>query len=182
MVGFIAALLCVPFIHSVYWLGDEGVLLNGATRLLRGSRLYVDFFEFLPPGGFVLTAAWLHIAGTSMLSARVLAILCIVAIACFTYLTCWQVSKHIPIVRFSGSRVGGHVTGVLDTSQPSLVYHIVLDGRSFGRYRECPTYTTVATVVINCGCSGWRGGNGDSYARSARYVSCRDRFRTFSFE
>ena len=44
VVGFIAAMLCVPFIRSVYWLGDEGMLLNGATRLLKGSRLYVDFF------------------------------------------------------------------------------------------------------------------------------------------
>ena len=95
-VGFIAAMLCVPFIRSVYWLGDEGMLLHGATRLLKGSRLYVDFFEALPPGGYVLTAAWFDMAGTSMLSARVLAILCIVLIACFIYLTCWQVSEHIP--------------------------------------------------------------------------------------
>ena len=95
VVGFIAAMLCVPFIRSVYWLGDEGILLNGATRLLKGSRLYVDFFEAFPPGGFVLTAVWFDMVGTSMLSARVLAILCIVLIACFIYLTCWQVSKHI---------------------------------------------------------------------------------------
>src|SRR5450755_4173052 len=68
-VGSVAAMLCMPFIRSVYSLGDEGVLLNGATQLLRGSKLYVDFFEFIPPGGFVLTAAWLDIMGTSMLSA-----------------------------------------------------------------------------------------------------------------
>ena len=49
--GLIAAVLCAPFIRVV-GMGDEGVLLNGAERMLRGSRLYADFFEYLPPGGF----------------------------------------------------------------------------------------------------------------------------------
>src|SRR5262245_39088662 len=70
VVSIIAAVLCVPFIRSVYWLGDEGLLLNGATRLLKGSRLYVDFFSGLPPGGYLLTAAWFDVVGTTMLSAR----------------------------------------------------------------------------------------------------------------
>src|SRR5262245_47769951 len=99
-VGLVTAGLCLPFFRSVYWLGDEGVLLNGAVQLLKGNRLYVDFFEMLPPGGFVLTAAWLKFAGVSMSSARALAILCIVAIACLTYLTCWQVSKDKPLSVF----------------------------------------------------------------------------------
>ena len=181
MVGFIAAVLCVPFIRSVYYLGDEGILLNGATRLLKGSRLYIDFFEAFPPGGFVLTAVWFDMVGTSMLSVRVLAILCIVLIACLIYLTCWQVSKHIFSSVFLA--VGWVVMSQgFWTEVSHHYYYIVLPGRTFSRYRECPTYTTVATVVINCGCSGWRGGNGYSYARSARYASCRDRFLTFSFE
>ena len=98
LVGLIAAALCAPFFRSVYGMsGDEGVLLNGAERMLRGSRIYVDFFEFLPPGGFVLTAAWFSIAGISVGSARSLAILTIVGIACFTYLACWQASKNAPL-------------------------------------------------------------------------------------
>lgn len=97
LVGLIAAVLCVPFIRTVYWMGDEGVLLNGAERMLRGSRLYADFFELLPPGGFVLTEAWLSIAGISFGSARSLAILTIIGIACFTYLACWQASKNAPL-------------------------------------------------------------------------------------
>jgi 4-amino-4-deoxy-L-arabinose transferase-like glycosyltransferase len=96
-VGMIAALLCVPFIHTIFSMGDEGQLLHGAERMLRGSTLYVDFFEFLPPGGFVLTAAWLSIAGISIWSARSLAILTIVGIACFTYLACRQASKNAPL-------------------------------------------------------------------------------------
>jgi hypothetical protein len=96
-VGVVTAALCLPFLRTVYWLGDEGILLHGAERILHGSRLYADFFEFLPPGGFVLTAAWFRIAGISILSARSLAILTIVGIACFTYLACQRVSKNAPL-------------------------------------------------------------------------------------
>jgi len=80
--------------HSIFGLGDEGILLHGAERLLRGRRLYIDFFEILPPGGFVLMAAWFGITGISIWSARLLAILTITGIACFTYLACRQASKH----------------------------------------------------------------------------------------
>ena len=96
-VGVVTAALCLPFLRFVYWLGDEGILLHGAERMLHGSRLYADFFEFLPPGGFLLTAAWFRIAGISILSARSLAILTIVGIACFTYLACQRASKNAPL-------------------------------------------------------------------------------------
>src|SRR6516162_8262910 len=96
LVGLTAGVLCVPFIRTVA-IGDEGVLLTGAERMLRGSRLYADFFEFLPPGGFVLTEAWFAITGISVGSARSLAILTIVGIACFTYLACRQASKSAPL-------------------------------------------------------------------------------------
>jgi hypothetical protein len=89
-------MLCLPFMHSVFGLGDEGTLLHGAERLLRGHRLYVDFFEILPPGGFVIMAAWFGLTGISIWSARLLAILTITGIACFTYLACRQASKHAP--------------------------------------------------------------------------------------
>ena len=89
-----AMIFCLPFVRSIFFMGDEGVLLHGAERILRGKPFYVDFFEFLPPGGFVLTAAWLGLAGTSILSARLLAITTITAIACLIFLTCRQASKH----------------------------------------------------------------------------------------
>jgi hypothetical protein len=92
-VGLITAALCVPFIRYVWFLGDEGVLLHGAERMLRGERIYIDFFEFLPPGGFMIMEGWFGIAGISLLAARVLAILTIVGISCFTYLACRQASK-----------------------------------------------------------------------------------------
>jgi hypothetical protein len=100
LMALITALLCMPFIRVVYSMVDEGVLLNGAERMLRGGRLYVDFFEFLPPGGFLLAEVWFKIVGLSFGSARLLAILTIVGIACFTFLACWRVSKNAPLSAF----------------------------------------------------------------------------------
>jgi hypothetical protein len=93
-VGLTVFVLCLPFMHSIFGLGDEGMLLHGAERLLRGDKLYVDFFEFLPPGGFLIVTAWFGITEISIWSARLLAILIITAIACFTYLACRQASNH----------------------------------------------------------------------------------------
>ena len=93
-VGVATALLCVPFVRTVYAVSDEGILLIGAERILRGERIYADFFAYLPPAGFVMMAAWFGIAGISMLSARVFAILIIIGIACFTFMTCRRVSRN----------------------------------------------------------------------------------------
>ena len=81
--------------HAVFGFGDEGVLLHGAQRLLRGERLYIDFFEILPPGGFVIMAIWFGITGISLDSARVLAILTITGIGCFSYLACREACKNV---------------------------------------------------------------------------------------
>jgi hypothetical protein len=97
LVGIVAAVLCLPFLRYIYTLSDEGVLLHGAARILAGKRLYADFFEFLPPGGFMLTAVWFRIAGISLVSARALAILTIVGITCFTYLACQRASRNAPL-------------------------------------------------------------------------------------
>jgi len=98
LVASVAALLCLPFIRAVFGMGgDEAVLLNGAERMLRGATIYVDFFEFLPPGGFVLTQIWFGAFGVSFFSARSLAILVVVGIACFTYLACRQACKNDPL-------------------------------------------------------------------------------------
>jgi hypothetical protein len=97
LVGLAAVVLCLPFLRTIFSMGDEGVLLHGAARMLRGDRLYADFFEFLPPGGFVLTEAWLRIVGISVLSARSLAIITIAGIACFTFLACRQASRNAPL-------------------------------------------------------------------------------------
>jgi hypothetical protein len=94
--GATVFVLCLPFLHTILRLGDEGYLLHGAEQLLQGRRLYIDFFEFLPPGVFVIVKVWFAITGISMWSARLLAILTITGIACFTYLACCRASKRAP--------------------------------------------------------------------------------------
>jgi len=94
LVALVAVALCLPFYRYAIWMGDEGVLLHGADRLLRGEKLYLDFFEFLPPGGFFLTAAWLSVVGQTHGSSRALGVLFIAGIACFTYLACLRASRR----------------------------------------------------------------------------------------
>ncbi len=100
LVALITVIVCLPFVRAIFWIHDEGVVLHGADRLLRGSRLYTDFFEFLPPGSFAITALWFSIAGNSFLSARILAILTIVGIACFAHLASWKASRNAPLSAF----------------------------------------------------------------------------------
>lgn len=94
VVALLSTMLCLPFLYYIEWVGDEGILLNGATRMLSGERLYVDFFEFYPPGGFLLLESWFCIVGSSFFSARILAILTIVGISLLTYLCCHEVSRR----------------------------------------------------------------------------------------
>jgi hypothetical protein len=85
-VALLTGLACLPFLNSVFSLGDEGILLQGADRLLRGEKLYLDFFEFLPPGGFLLTATWLWGTEVNLFAARTLTVIVIIAIASSSYL------------------------------------------------------------------------------------------------
>jgi hypothetical protein len=97
LVGMVSLLLCVPFFRTFYALADEGIFLRGAELMLQGKRLYADFFEFYPPGSFILIAAWLGIAGISIEAARSLALLTIVGISCLTFLATRRVSRNAPL-------------------------------------------------------------------------------------
>src|SRR6478752_5966130 len=92
VVAVLSGLSCLPFLRSIFWFGDEGLLLQGADRLLRGERLYRDFFAFLPPGGFFLTAGWFGLTNVSLFSARVLAAFTFIGIACVLYCAALRVS------------------------------------------------------------------------------------------
>ena len=39
VVALATAMLCLPFVRNVEWLGDEGIWLSAADRLLGGDRL-----------------------------------------------------------------------------------------------------------------------------------------------
>lgn len=87
-----AALLCLPFTRSVWILGDEGIWLHAADRMMNGQILYRDFFEFHPPLGFLLTSGWLSLFGSSLFAARSLAVIVIAMTAGFAYACCRAIS------------------------------------------------------------------------------------------
>ena len=60
--------VCAPFFRYVQWFGDEGIVLNAADKILRGERLYGDFFELLPPASFLIGTAWMKLIGSSLAS------------------------------------------------------------------------------------------------------------------
>src|SRR5256886_9542488 len=86
-VALIASAVCAPVFRYVLWLGDEGVLLHGAARILGGEVLYRDFFEVLPPGSFLIITAWMKLFGAGFASVRVLAVGVIAVIAALLYAT-----------------------------------------------------------------------------------------------
>jgi len=105
VVALLTGLSCLPFLRGIFWLADEGVLLQGAERLLRGERLYRDFFEFLPPGGFLLAAGWFGLTNVSLFSARVLATFTFIGIACVLYsvtvrVSCNTLASTVAVVVF----------------------------------------------------------------------------------
>jgi len=53
---------------------DEGIVLQGAERILHGQVLYRDFFSFYTPASFYLTALTMKIFGDSLSVARTLLI------------------------------------------------------------------------------------------------------------
>ena len=49
---------------------DEGIVLAGAERILRGQVLYRDFFSFFTPGSYYFLAGLFRLFGSSFLLAR----------------------------------------------------------------------------------------------------------------
>jgi hypothetical protein len=81
----VGLVVCAPFFRYVGWLGDEGVLLHAAVRIVGGEVLYRDVFGILPPGGYVIVAAWMKVFGVGLASVRVLSVGVIVSIAVLIY-------------------------------------------------------------------------------------------------
>ena len=50
---------------------DEGIILQGAQRILRGEVLYRDFFSFITPGSYYLLALLFRVFGSSIVVARI---------------------------------------------------------------------------------------------------------------
>jgi hypothetical protein len=73
MAAGVFALSCLyflPFYSYSTLNADEGLVLQGAQRILRGEVLYRDFFSFFTPGSYYWMALLFKVFGDSILVAR----------------------------------------------------------------------------------------------------------------
>jgi 4-amino-4-deoxy-L-arabinose transferase-like glycosyltransferase len=85
LIFVLSALYLSPF-HSYTLLNaDEGIILQGAERILEGQVLYRDFFSFLTPGSYYWMALFFHMFGSSMAVARTVLLVEGALLAVLTY-------------------------------------------------------------------------------------------------
>ncbi len=73
---------------------DEGIILQGAQRILRGEVLYRDFFSFFTPGSYYLLAFLFKLFGSSILVARTALVFFGAAYSATTYLLARRVCSR----------------------------------------------------------------------------------------
>src|ERR1700739_4225813 len=68
---FVSSLLYLCLFRSYTWGDpDEGIILQGAQRILDGQVLYRDFFSFFTPGSYYLFALVFRVFGNSYVVAH----------------------------------------------------------------------------------------------------------------
>src|SRR5262245_44199697 len=65
---------------------DEGIVLQGAQRIVEGQVPYRDFFSFYMPGHYYLAALLFRVFGSSLFVARLQLVLCAVVFSALTHL------------------------------------------------------------------------------------------------
>ena len=156
LVSVLAIVACVPYLPMLYSVGDEGVLLHGAARMLSGRVVYNDFFEFLPPGGLVLTEAWFSVFGVTFASARLLALLTVMGTGFFTFLACRQASGNA-LLALVFTAVWLFVSqGVVDTQVSHHAFTTALS--MFVAWASCVTATAAKPEVSRSVMAGFAAG------------------------
>jgi 4-amino-4-deoxy-L-arabinose transferase-like glycosyltransferase len=75
-------------------LPDEGIVLDGAQRILQGQVLYRDFFSYLTPGSYYWMTALFKVFGSSILVARAALMVYSSLFSAVTYLLARRVCSH----------------------------------------------------------------------------------------
>ena len=73
---------------------DEGIILQGAQRIVQGQVLYRDFFSYFTPGSYYLLALLFKVFGSSMLVARTALAVYGAFFSVFTYLLARRVCSR----------------------------------------------------------------------------------------
>jgi Dolichyl-phosphate-mannose-protein mannosyltransferase len=75
LVTAVTSLLLWLYGDLLVFTNDEGILLEAAQRMLRGQKLYVDFFGYMSPGSYWLHELALRLFGATLRSGRIVMIL-----------------------------------------------------------------------------------------------------------
>lgn len=127
---------------------DEGIILQGAQRILDGQVLYRDFFSFFTPGSYYLTALILRVFGDTFLAARTAVAIIGAAFAPITYLLARRVcSRQISLL----------VTALM-TATAVPVRFLVLHNWDSTLWAALALYCAVR--LLESGASGWAFGAG----------------------
>jgi hypothetical protein len=71
LVFFLVGAYLWTYARTIHALGDEGLTLYPAERILQGQIPYKHFFSELAPGSFYIQALWFKLFGISLMSARI---------------------------------------------------------------------------------------------------------------
>ena len=125
---FVASLLVLALaMNRVLGAYDEGLMLYGASRVLRGDVPYRDFWSMYGPGSFYLLAALFQAFGESVWVARGFDTVC---------------RASIVVLVFALTRVEGGLRGALSTAFVVLGLLIIAPGYEF------PVYPAVACALL----------------------------------
>ena len=89
--------------QRLVWINDEGIYLDGASRMLAGQMPYRDFFVLTGPGTFWNVAAFFQLFGASLGSARALLVLDLALIAACLYWLAAEFSSRVWAFGWLGS-------------------------------------------------------------------------------
>ncbi|MGH9538981.1 MAG: ArnT family glycosyltransferase [Terriglobales bacterium] len=90
------------FRHYTSMEPDEGIVLEGAQRILRGQVLYRDFFSYFTPGSYYLLALLFRVFGSSFLVARTVLVLFGGVFSAVTYLLARRVCSRASAILVAG--------------------------------------------------------------------------------
>jgi 4-amino-4-deoxy-L-arabinose transferase-like glycosyltransferase len=96
---------------------DEGIILEGAQRVLRGQVLYRDFFSFCTPGSYYFVALLFKVFGSSVLVARSALSICGSVFSALTYLLARRVTSR------SNALSAAALTAALSIPYRAVVVH-----------------------------------------------------------
>jgi len=92
---FSFSLLHLSFFYSYTLMnGDEGIILQGAERILQGEVLYRDFFAFITPGSYYWIAFFFKVFGSSIGVGRTVLLVEGALLSVLTYLLARRVCSR----------------------------------------------------------------------------------------